>query len=317
MRVLITGGAGYIGSHCAAHLGHEGADVVILDDLSAGHRWAVRGPLVLGSVCDERLLRDVLDTGFDAVLHLAARVSIGRSWTDPIDTWSVNTGGTLAVARAVARSSCRVLVFSSTAAVYGHPQVARIPESHPRLPLSPYGRSKLAAEDLLEDLRADGLRVARLRFFNAAGASPDGTLGEAHDPETHLVPLALEAARSGTPLPLLGEDYPTPDGTPIRDYVHVQDLAAAHRLAVTALLDGHPGAAWNVGTGSGASVREVLASVSRATGSPVHTELHPRRPGDAARLVADGTRIRTELGWEPRYTLDDAVETAWRWMLSR
>jgi UDP-glucose-4-epimerase GalE len=250
-------------------------------------------------------------------MHFAARAVVAESVRRPVDTFSVNVGGTLALVEAMIEAKVDCLVFSSTCAVYGEPRRLPLTEDHPCAPVSPYGESKAAAERILELARArEGLRVTALRYFNAAGAAEGGERGESHDPETHLVPLALRAALDDRPIAVFGTDWPTRDGTCVRDYVHVEDLADAHHRALQALLDGHPGDVYNLGTGGGSTVREVLAAVGRATGRTVRERAEPRRPGDPAELWADASKARAELGWEPRRGLDAIVSDAAAWARS-
>lgn len=316
--VLVTGGAGYVGSFTVRALAAAGREVVVLDDLSKGHREAVpRGVrLVVARIQDRSRVRRVLRARrFDAVLHFAADAYVGESMREPWRYWSNNLGGTRDLLDAVLECGVPGFVLSSTCAVYGEPRARRIRETTPRNPVNPYGRTKAACEQMLEDLHAVGaLRSFRLRYFNAAGAAADGSLGEDHDPETHLVPLALRAAARGRTLPVFGGDYPTPDGTCVRDYVHVEDLAAAHAAAVDALGAGHAGGALNLGTGRGASVLEVARAAEAATGRRVRTRGAPRRPGDPPFLVAAPGRAREVLGWRPRHrSIGSIVATAWEW----
>ncbi|HQJ26823.1 MAG TPA: UDP-glucose 4-epimerase GalE [Thermoleophilia bacterium] len=314
MRILVTGGAGYIGSVIVSRLTARGHDVVVYDDLSRGHRAAVAGgvPLVDGDVRDADAVRDaLLEGGCEAVVHMAALAEVAESVAEPARYRSVNVDGTAAVLAAARAADVDRLVFSSTAAVYGAPQRTPIDEDDALAPTNPYGETKLAAEELLWQARErDGLGATALRYFNACGA--DGACGEDHDPESHLVPLALRAARDGTPIRVFGEDYPTPDGTCVRDYVHVADLADAHIAALEALpaVQG----AFNLGTGSGDSVRAVLDAVEEVTGSTLRRESAPRRSGDPAVLVAGNRRAAERLGWRPRRSLADAVADAWEWM---
>ena len=314
MRILVTGGAGYIGSVIVSRLTARGHDVVVYDDLSRGHRAAVAGgvPLVDGDVRDAGAVRDaLLEGGCEAVVHMAALAEVAESVAEPARYRSVNVDGTAAVLAAARATDVDRLVFSSTAAVYGAPQRTPIDEDDALAPTNPYGETKLAAEELLWQARErDGLGATALRYFNACGA--DGACGEDHDPESHLVPLALRAARDGTPIRVFGEDYPTPDGTCVRDYVHVADLADAHIAALEALpaVQG----AFNLGTGSGDSVRAVLDAVEEVTGSTLRRESAPRRAGDPAVLVAGNRRAAERLGWRPRRSLADAVADAWEWM---
>jgi len=319
-KILVVGGAGYIGSVTARALARAGHEVCTYDDLSTGYAPAVTGPLILGDIRDTDRLRETLRAGrFDAVMHFASRIAVGESVRLPLLYYSVNVAGTLSLLQAMTDVGVRHLVFSSSAAVYGDPRELPIPEEHPIAPVSPYGHTKAMIEQVLQDLRAaSGLRAASLRYFNATGATEDAQLGEPHNPETHLIPLAIGAAlgRRG-PLDVYGGDYDTRDGTCVRDYIHVEDLADAHLLALDALLQGSPGGSWNVGTGTGLTVLEVLAAVGRAVGTPVPARMAERRPGDPPALVASATRLRAELGWEPRRSsLDHMVQTAVRWARS-
>ena len=296
--VLVTGGAGYVGPPAVRALVESGRRVVVLDDFSTGHREHVRwGTLVEGDIADEALVTDTLRShGVTAVLHFAAKALVGESVRDPelYDRW--NRGKTTVLASVAAREGVRAIVFSSTCAVYGQPEVVPIDEEETKKPINPYGASKVACE---QALFATGIPVAALRYFNAAGAEPEHGLGERHDPETHLIPLALRALRTGEPITILGTDYPTPDGTCVRDYVHVSDLASAHVRALDRLERGDGGGAWNLGTGTGASVREVLDAAGRVAGREVPAEEGPRRDGDPPVLVACADRARRDLGWTP------------------
>ena len=318
-RVLVTGGAGYIGSHAARMLLERGDEVVVLDDLSAGHGEAVDCELVRSDIRDREALRALLRRPFDAVMHFAAKALVGESTERPALYYDVNVGGTAALAQACVEAGLGAFVFSSSCSVYGTPDDAPVSEQTAKAPESPYGRSKWMAEQLLEDVRVQGgLPVASLRYFNAAGAHPEGLLGESHDPETHLIPLALKAVLGQRPpLRIFGRDYATPDGTCVRDYVHVQDLASAHLAAMDRLLDGHEGGAFNLGTGRGTSVLEVLQSVQRVTGHAVPALDAPRRLGDPARVWASAELAQKELSWEAEHTeIDAIVDDAWRWARS-
>jgi UDP-glucose-4-epimerase GalE len=314
MDVLVTGGAGYIGSVIAARLLARGDTVTVYDDLSRGHRAAVPAGAAFeaGDIRDEERLCGVLaQRRCEAIVHMAALAEVAESVRDPGRYRDVNERGTASVIAAAVAAGAGRLVFSSTAAVYGAPDRVPIQESATLAPSNPYGETKLACERLFEAARAAGdLAFTALRYFNACGAF--GAQGEDHDPETHLVPLALRAARDGAPLSLFGDDYPTEDGTCVRDYVHVADLADAHVAALDRLPEVQ--GAFNLGTGSGDSVRRVLAAVEAVTGSPVHAEVSPRRAGDPPVLVADNRRAGEALGWRPRRSLDDAVSDAWEWM---
>lgn len=314
MRVLVTGGAGYIGSVIVARLAAWEHDVVVYDDLSRGHAAAVAAgaSLARGDVRDGARLQEVMTTtGRDAVVHMAALAEVAESVVEPELYHSVNVDGTAAVIEAAAAAGVARLVFSSTAAVYGAPERTPIEEGDALAPANPYGATKLACERLLERARSrGGLASTALRYFNACGA--DGEHGEDHDPESHLIPLALRAARDDTAIRVFGADYPTPDGTCVRDYVHVADLADAHIAALEALprVQG----AFNLGTGRGDSVHEVLKTVEEVTGLSLRRESASRRAGDPPVLVAGNGRALKELGWRPRRSLGDAVADAWAWM---
>lgn len=318
MDILLCGGAGYIGSHMLKWLALRGYRVTVLDNLSTGHREAVQwGELVEADLLDPASLERVFaGRRFDAVMHFCARSLVGESVAQPYDYYANNVSGTLNLLQAMQRHGVAKLVFSSTAAVFGNPVSARIDEVHPKAPINPYGASKLMVERMLQDAAsAYGLRSVALRYFNAAGASPEGGIGESHQPETHLIPNALRAALgTGPALKLFGDDYPTPDGTCVRDYVHVDDLAQAHERAL-AYMQAHEGAhAFNLGNGQGFSVREVIEAASRVAGRAVPFEVAPRRDGDPATLVASSERARAELGWSPAHaSLDEIIGTAWRW----
>jgi UDP-arabinose 4-epimerase len=318
--VLVTGGAGYIGSHTAKALAAAGYLPVTVDDLSCGHREAVRwGPLEVAAIGDGAALDAIFARHRPAaVLHFAGLANVGDSVRDPAFCYRANVGGTLSLIEAMRRAGCGRLVFSSTCAIYGVPPALPITEETPAAPLSPYGWSKFMAERVLADAGAAyGLGHVALRYFNAAGADPEGEIGEDHDPETHLVPLALGAAAGiRGPLRLFGDDYPTPDGTCIRDYVHVSDLARAHVLALGRLMAGGlPRPAYNLGSGRGFSVKEVLAAAEAVAGRPVPHAIAPRREGDTPVLVADATRAEADLGWRPeRPDLADQIADAWAWM---
>jgi UDP-glucose-4-epimerase GalE len=315
--VLVTGGSGYIGSHSAKALRQAGHRVVIFDNLSAGHREAALGaPLIEGDIRDVDAVRRALrESGATAVMHFAALLVVADSVTDPSGYYRNNVVGTLATLEAMAAEGCRMFVFSSTCAVYGEPTEVPISETHPTMPINPYGQTKLAIEQALPHFeRAYGIRSIRLRYFNAAGADPDGQLGEDHDPEVHAIPRAFDAALGGPPFEIFGEDYPTPDGTCLRDYVHVTDLADAHVRALRRLQEGGASATYNVGVERPSSVLEVLAAVERVSGKSVPRRMGPRRAGDPAVLFASAVRIRHELGWVPqRPALDTIVGDAWRW----
>lgn len=317
-RVLVTGGAGYIGSHAVRALVDGGHAVVVLDNLSAGHASAVPSsvPLVRAGMHDTPTVKQALvDHQIDAVMHFAAWLDVGASVADPLGYYDNNVTGTLSVLRAMRDAGVSQFIFSSTCATYGEPDRVPMDETLDQRPINAYGQSKLAIEHALPHIeRAHGIRWIALRYFNAAGAHPDGTIGEHHDPEIHLIPRAIEAATGGRPLKVFGEDYPTPDGTCLRDYIHVCDLADAHLLALDALGAGRPSMAMNVGTGTPHSVRSVIDTVSAVVGEPVRWEPAPRRPGDPAALYASSEKIQRELGWRARYPdLENIVRHAWKW----
>lgn len=317
-RVLVTGGAGYIGSHAVRALVDGGHAVVVLDNLSAGHASAVPSevPLVRAGMHDTATVKQALvDHRIDAVMHFAAWLDVGASVADPLGYYDNNVTGTLSVLRAMRDAGVSQFIFSSTCATYGEPDRVPMDETLDQRPINAYGQSKLAIEHALPHIeRAHGIRWIALRYFNAAGAHPDGTIGEHHDPEIHLIPRAIEAATGGRPLKVFGEDYPTPDGTCLRDYIHVCDLADAHLLALDALGAGRASMAMNVGTGTPHSVRSVIDTVSAVVGEPVRWEPAPRRPGDPAALYASSQKIQRELGWRARYPdLENIVRHAWKW----
>jgi UDP-glucose 4-epimerase len=317
-RVLVTGGAGYIGSHAVRALVDAGHHVVVLDNLSAGHAAAVPHavPLVRADMHDTAAVRKALaDHSVDAVMHFAAWLDVGASVANPLGYYHNNVTGTLSVLDAMREKGVGQFIFSSTCATYGEPERVPMDETLDQRPINAYGQSKLAIEHALPHVeRAHGIRWMALRYFNAAGAHPDGTIGEHHDPEIHLIPRAIEAATGGRALKVFGEDYPTPDGTCLRDYIHVCDLADAHLLALDALAAGHPSLAVNVGTGTPHSVRSVIDTVSAVVGEEVRWEPAPRRPGDPAALYASSQKIQRELGWRARYPdLDTIVRHAWQW----
>lgn len=316
--ILVTGGAGYIGSHTCKALAQAGYLPVVYDNLVHGHEWAVRwGPLERGELLDgARLAAAIARYRPVAAIHFAAYAYVGESVQDPARYYGNNVGGTLSLLAALRAGGVERLVFSSSCATYGIPERLPIDERHPQRPVNPYGHSKQMIEQVLRDYAAAyDLRSIALRYFNAAGADPEGEIGEDHCPETHLIPLVLRAARDpGAPVSIHGTDYPTPDGTCIRDYIHVADLADAHLRALAALERGAETAAYNLGTGRGHSVREIMAAARRVTGRTIALIEGPRRAGDPPELVADATLAGAELGWTPRFTAIDAIiETAWRW----
>jgi UDP-glucose-4-epimerase GalE len=317
-RVVVTGGAGYIGSHAVRALADAGHAVAVLDDLSAGHPQSLpKGvPLVNAAIHDRAAVHRLLvEHRADAVMHFAAWLKVGESVHKPIEYYQNNVVGTLAVLEAMRDAGVKRFVFSSTCAVYGEPESVPIVETLPKRPINAYGESKLTIERALPHLEtAHGIKWVALRYFNAAGAHPDGTIGEDHADEIHLIPLAIRAANGGTPLKVFGEDYPTPDGTCLRDYIHVCDLAEAHIRALEALERGAPSDAYNVGTGTPHSVKSVIDTVSRVVGRPVAWQSAPRRAGDPAVLYAASDRAQHELGWRPRYAdLEIIVRHAWQW----
>lgn len=320
--VLVTGGAGYIGSHAVKALRKAGHQVVIYDNLSAGHREAARraggdaAEVVEGDIGDTSRVREVLESRrIDAVMHFAAWLSVPDSVRDPAGYYRNNVRGALSVLDAMIASGARHFVFSSTAAVFGDAQETPITEAHPRRPINAYGETKLAIETALPHYeRAYGLTSMALRYFNAAGADPEGELGEDHDPETHIIPRAIDAACGRATFQVFGEDYPTPDGTCLRDFVHVTDLASAHLLALDALRAGARSTVYNLGNGRPTSVRDILQSIERVTGRRVPYTVGPRRDGDPPALYTSSARIRRELGWTPEFEdVDIIVETAWKW----
>ncbi len=322
MNILVLGGAGYIGSHMVRYLRERGDRVTVFDNLATGHRFlAGDARLVVGDILDPGAVEAVLrqEGPFDALIHFCARSLVGESVTDPALYYRNNVTGTLNVLEAMRATGHRRLVFSSTAAVYGVPQVPVIDESQPAAPINPYGRSKRMIEQVLADYAtAYDIASVALRYFNAAGAHPSGEIGELHEPETHLIPNVLRAALGLAPLKVFGNDYPTPDGSCIRDYVHVEDLAQAHHLAID-YLGTHPGAhVFNLGNGNGFSVFEIIAAARRVTGKEIPYDLAPRRAGDPPQLVADASRARRELGWQPRWTdVERIIDSAWQFMRRR
>ncbi len=316
-KVLVVGGAGYIGSHTCLVLAERGYEPVVFDNLSNGHAEFVRwGPLEEGDIRDRKRLDEVFAKHRpDAVLHFAALIEVGESVKDPVSFYENNVGGALNLLAAVLSAGVDAFVFSSTCATYGLPERVPMDETHPQAPINPYGRTKWIIEQALKDYGTyKGLRSVMLRYFNAAGADPEGRIGEWHSPETHAVPLAIEAAlgrRDG--FKVFGSDYDTRDGTCVRDYIHVLDLADAHVRAVDYLLGGGQTVELNLGTGTGTTVKELLAAISAVSGKPFPVEYVGRRDGDSTSLVADNARAREVLGWEPRYGLGDIIGSAWKW----
>lgn len=317
MRILVVGGAGYIGSHAMRLLARAGHDVWAYDNLVFGHRGAVpHERLIVGDLFDRSLLEDTLaGRKIDAVMHFASFIFVGESVVDPAKYYHNNISGSLSLLEAMRITGVRKIVFSSTTATYGVPERIPITEAEPQRPINPYGYTKLVIEQALADYaKAYGFGYAALRYFNASGASPDGDIGEDHTPETHLIPLVLQVALGQRAnIAVFGDDYPTPDGTCIRDYIHVDDLSSAHLKALDLL---SPGAAvkLNLGTGRGYSVRQVIDACRQVTGCDIPVVVAPRREGDAPELVADAKAARTTLGWAPQFeSIESIVETAWRW----
>ncbi len=318
--ILVTGGAGYIGSHTRYLLQQQGYKTIVVDNLQRGYREAVPHEILhqLNLAETDKLAQLLKDERVDAVIHFAAYISVGESTQVPSEYFINNVSGSLSLFDAMLKANVKRLVFSSTAAAYGIPKSVPITENQPYAPINPYGESKVMVEKILEWLdKYQEMRAIRLRYFNACGAEPDAGLGERHDPETHLIPLILKAVQTGQPVTLFGDDYPTEDGTCIRDYIHVSDLAEAHIAAVNYLLNGGASDCFNVGTGQGQSVKQVLASVERVTGKKVPFTMGPRREGDPPSLVADSTKLQTKLGWKPkRADLDRIISDAWQFAQS-
>lgn len=317
MKVLVVGGAGYIGSHMVKRLGQMGCQVTTLDDLSSGQHDAVLiGDFVQGSIADADLLGRLLGRGFDAVMHFASFIQVSESVQQPAKYYRNNVVNTLNLLDSMRAHGIKKFIFSSTAATFGEPRYTPIDEQHPQQPINPYGRTKLMIEEVLADYDAAyDLKSVCLRYFNAAGADPEGQLGERHEPETHLIPLVLHAASGRRPhISVFGRDYDTPDGTCIRDYVHIADLCEAHWLALQSLMNSGPSQAYNLGNGNGFSVQEVINTAEAVTGRKIPVINAPRREGDPARLVADATLARKQLGWQPQYAdLATIIAHAWNW----
>jgi UDP-glucose 4-epimerase len=321
-KILVVGGAGYIGSHMVKALLDAGHQVVTLDNLSTGFRDAVLGgEFVEGDIADSALLDELLPShGFDAVMHFAAHIQVGESVENPGKYYTNNVANTLNLLNAMVRHRVNHFIFSSTAAIFGEPQHLPVDEAHPKAPINPYGTSKWMVEQILADFdRAYGLRSVCLRYFNAAGAEPDGLLGWRYEGVTNLIPVVLKVAAGRRPnVTVFGRDYDTPDGTGVRDYIHVMDLCAAHLLALQRLWAGGGSDVFNLGNGHGFSVQQVIDAARKASGRDIAVEEGARRPGDPATLVADSTRAREILGWRPRYAdLDTIVAHAWKWELRR
>jgi UDP-glucose 4-epimerase len=322
MTILVAGGAGYIGSHTVKELVREGFDVLVFDNLSSGKRDLIKDwPFVQGDLMDKQAIREVFRTrSISAVLHFASLIQVGESYADPRKYYTHNLQTTLNLLDGMLEAGVRTLIFSSSAAVYGVPEETPIPETHPLNPANPYGQTKLMVERILLDYdRAYALKSISLRYFNAAGADPEGDMGETHRPETHLVPnILLSLLGKGPRLGVFGDDFPTPDGTAVRDYIHVTDLAAAHVLALKALLAGRSSDAINLGTNIGFSVLEVIRKAEKVTGRKIPYDVRPRREGDVAVLLASKDKAERALGWSPRLSsLETIIETAWKWYRSQ
>ena len=318
MAILVTGGAGYIGSHCVAALLDRGADVVVVDDLTKGHRQAVKGGrLYIGDVADRHFLDGVFSReNVEAVIHFAAYSLVGESMSIPDEYFSNNVTAGLTLIRTMVAHKVPYMVFSSTAATFGEPVRTPIEEDDPQVPTNPYGESKLIVEKMLKWCdRAYGLKYCALRYFNVAGARADGSIGEDHRPETHLIPLILSVAQGRRDsLKLFGTDYPTPDGTCVRDYIHVEDLIDAHMLALEYLKRENTSNAFNLGNGTGFSNRQIIDAARRVTGHPIPVVEEGRRPGDPAVLIASSKKAMDMLGWQPKYTnVEGIIRTAWNW----
>lgn len=316
-NILVVGGAGYIGSHTVKMLSERGYNPIVFDNLSKGHREAVKGfVLEVGDLGDRAYLENLFGKyKIDAVMHFAAFIEVGESVKDPSKYYHNNVAKVINLLDAMAEANVKNFVFSSTAATFGEPQRDQIDETHPQLPINPYGNTKLAVERMLKDYdTAYGLKSTVLRYFNASGADPDGCIGESHDPETHLIPIILQAATGKrASIKVFGEDYPTPDGTCVRDYVHVNDLADAHILGLEKMFRENQSDDFNLGNGSGFSVAEVIQTAKDVTGINFKVEREARRPGDPAILVADSAKARRLLGWNPQYGLKEIIATAWNW----
>ncbi|GAA5415695.1 UDP-glucose 4-epimerase [Paraliobacillus ryukyuensis] len=318
MTILVTGGAGYIGSHTVHFLKEQGQDVVVLDNLQKGHRKAMAAvPFYQGELKDEILLDTIFDThAITAIIHFAADSLVGESVKDPLTYYENNVIGTHTLVKKMVAHDVKHIVFSSTAAIYGEPNSIPIVENDPTIPTNPYGETKLAIEKMLKWCdQAYGLKSVCLRYFNAAGADPKSKIGEDHEPETHLIPIVLQVALDQrSSVSIFGDDYPTEDGSCVRDYIHVVDLAQAHYLAVQKLKQTQQSAVYNLGNGQGFSVKQVIDTCRKVTGHAIPAKISPRRAGDPATLVASSDKARTELGWEPRYVdLETIVQHAWNW----
>jgi len=318
MAILVTGGLGYVGCHAVKQLVDRGEQVYTLDNLIYGHKQAACGSTVIvGDIGDQTLLRQVFSAHkIDAVMHFAAFADVGESVADPEKYYLNNVSKSLAMLQVMLEFDVKMMIFSSSAATFGEPEIVPIPEDHPKNPTNPYGRSKLMLEHILKEYeQAYGLRSISLRYFNASGADPSGLIGEDHTPEHHLIPLIIDVALGKREkISVFGSDWPTPDGTCVRDYVHVGDLAQAHLLGLEALRNGKETTAYNLGNGNGYSVMEVVKMVEKVTGKPINAVMADRRPGDPAVLVASAAKIASELGWKPNHPdLETIVQTAWDW----
>lgn len=318
MKILVVGGAGYIGSHMVKQLANTGNEVITLDNLSYGYRDAVKyGEFIEGDLGDVTVLESIFKPGdIDAVMHFAGFIQVGESVVNPAMYYHNNVVNTLALVDTMLRHEVKHFIFSSTAAIFGEPDYTPIDEKHNKLPINPYGHSKLMIEQILDDYdKAYGLRASCLRYFNAAGADPDGELGERHIPETHLIPLVLQAASGRREdIKVFGNDYPTDDGTCVRDYIHINDLCKAHSLALQRMIEKDQSARYNLGNGKGFSVKQVIDVAREVTACNIKVKMEPRRAGDPAVLVADATMARQELNWQPEYTdLTEIIKTAWDW----
>lgn len=318
MSILVTGGLGYVGSHAVKQLVDRGEQVICLDDLVFGHKEAAGGSeIVIGNIGDQALLRQVFSTHkIDSVMHFAAFAAVGESVENPQKYYLNNISNSLAMLQVMLEFDVKMMIFSSSAATFGEPEIVPIPEDHPKNPTNPYGRSKLMLEHILKEYEhAYGLRSISLRYFNASGADPSGLIGEDHTPEHHLIPLIIQVALGQRPqVSIFGTDWPTPDGTCVRDYVHVSDLAQAHLLGLDSLRQGKQTTAYNLGNGSGYSVMEVVKMVEKVSGKSIKAVPSDRRPGDPAVLVASAAKITSELGWSPNYPdLETIVRSAWNW----
>ncbi|SNR92016.1 UDP-glucose 4-epimerase GalE [Desulfurobacterium atlanticum] len=322
MKIVVTGGAGYIGSHTVKLLTEKNHEVLVIDNLYNGHQEAVKdAQFIRCNIKDTDKLTEIFESFKpDAVIHFAAFIEVGESVKNPLSFYENNVSGTVSLLKAMEITGVDKIIFSSTAAVYGNPVTVPIPETEPIKPINPYGQSKACVEKILNDLSTfKGLNYVSLRYFNAAGADPSGLIGESHNPETHLIPLILKTAKGEREkIYIFGTDYPTPDGTCVRDYIHVNDLADAHLLSLEYLMSGGKSAVFNCGYGKGYSVREIIDTVRKITGKDFRVEETDRRPGDPAVLIADPTNLKKTLNWKPKFDeLDIIIKSAWRWELNR